>query len=226
VTATGDRPDRGLDAATVHDLSQPRPATARVAHRDAEPPGGLDLLRQMVEAACAALDQAADLSSDVRIRQQRLHIAEQHLDQAGRPLERGRQELATVAAEIARASLPQGACGVPWPVCAQRLGVGLRCSGGSSCCPACGRSGGSVAARPAYLCTERATVRVRDATATEQAMCLSHAAAALRRIDQLTIVDATDEEVRRLATARDRPLAVNLTRPITHMHEQTALDRS
>jgi len=46
----------------------------------------------------------------------------------------------------------------------------------------------------------------------EEAMCLSHAAGALRQVDQLTIVGATADEVRRLVAARDRPLRIDLTR--------------
>jgi hypothetical protein len=107
VTATRDWPDRGLDTATLHNLPRPRPATVRVAHRDAEPRGGL------------------------------------------------------------------------------------------------------------------------YATATEKARCLSHAAAALRRIDQLAIMAATDEEVRRLAAARNRPVAVDPTqRSVRNLRPRTAPDRS
>jgi len=171
----------------------------------------VESLRQMVEAACAALDQAADLRRDVRVRQERLRAAEQRLDAVDRLLERSRRELAGIAAELVRASLPEGACGAPWPACARCLGVGLAASAGTSWCPSCGSPDGPTAAGPAYLCPERATVTVRDAGGTKQALCLSHAAGALRRIDQLTIVRATPAEVRRLALAQQRPLRVELT---------------
>jgi hypothetical protein len=171
----------------------------------------LESLRQMVEAACTALDQAADLRRDVRARQQLLRTAEQRLDAVDRLLERSRRELAGIAAELVRASLPEGACGAPWPDCARCLGVGLVASAGTSWCPSCGSPDGPTAAGPAYLCPERATVTVRDAGGAEQALCLSHAAGALRRIDQVTVVRATPEEVRRLAVAQQRPLRVELT---------------
>lgn len=79
-------------------------------------------------------------------------------------------------------------------------------------CPSCGRPGCTAAARPAYLCTERATVKVRDASGAEESMCLSHAAGALRQVDQLTVIGATDDEVRRLVAARDRPVRIHLSR--------------
>jgi len=169
----------------------------------------------MVEAASAALEQAAGNGSDVRLRQEQLRVAEQHLDTVGQLLERARRELAALAAEMVRGSLPDGTCGVAWPVCSHCLGVGLASSAGSSWCPSCGRLGPPGSAQPTYLCTEPAKVTVRDATGAEEEMCLSHAAGALRRVDLLTIVRATDDEVRRLVAARDRPLRIDLTRQIT-----------
>jgi hypothetical protein len=161
----------------------------------AETAGGrsIESLRQLVEAAHMALDQAADLRHDVQARHERPRTAEQRLDAVDRLLERGRRELAGIAAEIVRASLPDGACGVPCPVCAGCLGVGLVASAGSTWCPSCRSPGGPTAAGRAYLCPERATVTVRDAAGTDQALCLSHAAGALRRVDLLTIPRATPE---------------------------------
>ena len=172
----------------------------------------LCLLRQMVEAACAALEEAAQMGRDVGSRRAQLAEAETHLDQAARLLERGRQELTTVAAEIVRASLPDDACGMPWPVCSRCLGTGLTASAGSSWCPSCGRSGGAAAARSAHLCTERATVTVRDEAGDKAAMCLSHAAGAVRDVAGLTVIDATDDEVQALFVNSDRPIRVDTSK--------------
>jgi len=215
VTATGGDPDRSAGADGASRLAHGRPGTTVENPREIAAAAGLASLHQMVEAASAALEQAADIGGDVRLRQERLRVAGQRLDAIGRLLERARRELATIAAEMVRASLPAGACGVAWPVCSQCPGVGLASSAGASWCPSCGTPGPPGSARPTYLCTDRATVTVRDATGAEEAMCLSHAAGALRRVDRLTVVGATDDEVRRLVAARDRPLRVDLTRQVT-----------
>jgi hypothetical protein len=181
-------------------------------------------LRRVVDAACAALEQAAD-GSDVHARQEQLRVADQRLDAVGQLLERARRELAAVAAELMRASLPEGACAVPWSICSHCLGVGLAASAGWSWCPSRGRPGGPAAASPRYVCTERATVTVRDATGAKEAMCLSHAAEVLRQVEQLTVVDATPEEVRRLVAARDRPLRIDLTRQVARVDRVNVPER-
>jgi hypothetical protein len=196
-------------------LLHPRPMTTMDNPHTTAPSTGLTTLRQMVEAASAALEQAADIGSDVGVRQEQLRVAEQRLDVVGQLLERARRELGAIASEVLRASLAEGGCGVAWPACSHCLGVGLASSAGSSWCPSCGRLGPPGSARPAYLCTERPTVTVRDATGVEEAMCLSHAAGAVRRIDRLTVVGATEEEVRRLVAACDRPLRVDLVPQVT-----------
>jgi hypothetical protein len=215
VTAAGDEPNR---TAAAHGVSRPlyrRPASTVENRCEAGARDGLASLQQMVEAASAALEQVAHIGGDVRLRQQQLRVAEQHLDAIGQLLDRARREPTAVAGEVVRASLPEGACGVAWPVCSHCLGVGVASSAGSSWCPSCGRPGPPGSARPTYLCTERATVTVRDATGAEEAMCLSHAAGALRRVDRLTVARAEEDEVRRLVAARDRPLRVDLARPVT-----------
>ena len=45
--------------------------------------------------------------------------------------------------------------------------------------------------RDHVACEERATVVLRDAAGTEQALCLSHAAAAIRRTHNLAVVSAS-----------------------------------
>jgi len=94
---------------------------------------------------------------------------------------------------------------------AEHRGPSARAASASGSSRPRAQAGARRAAGPAYLCPGRATITVRDAGGTEQALCLSHAAGALRRIDQLTIVRATPEEVRRLALAQQRPLRVELT---------------
>lgn len=122
-----------------------------------------------------------------------------------------------MATEIIRASLPDDACGMQRPACTRCLGTGLMASAGKSWCSSCGRSGGAAAARSIYLCTERATVTMRDATGTEAAMCLSHAAAALRDIRGLTVIDANDDDVQALIVNTDRPIRVDTSGRERHL---------
>jgi hypothetical protein len=219
--AAGDEPD-GTTAAHGGPRPPHRPPASTVENRpEAAARAGLASLQQMVEAASAGFEQAGDFRKDVRLRQQQMRVAEQRLDGVGQLLQRARRELAAAAGEVVRASLPEGACGVAWPVCSHCLGVGVASSAGSSWCPSCGRPGPPGSARPTCLCAERATVTVRDATGAEEAMCLSHAAAALRRVHRLTVVRAEEDKVRRLIAARDRPLRVDLARPATRPEPDT-----
>jgi hypothetical protein len=57
-------------------------------------------------------------------------------------------------------------------------------------------------------------------------MCLSHAAGARRRVDQLTIVGATDDEVRRLVAERDRPLRIDQIRQVTRPDPDIITERT
>lgn len=182
-----------------------------------QPDGALDLLRDIGDAACAALEDAAHLGQDVRFRQAQLSAVEAHLDEAARLVEQSRQELTSVAAEIIRASLPGDACGAPWAACARCLGTGLTASAGKSWCPSCGRSGGAAAARSTYLCTERATVTMRDSTGAEAAMCVSHAAGAARDIAGLTVIKAHDDDIRALILNARRPIRVDTTATGRHL---------
>ena len=119
------------------------------------------------------------------------------------------RELSSAAAEIVRASLPEDACGITWAVCRRCLGTGLSSSGGSSWCRSCGRPGGAAAGRSTYLCPDQATVTVKGEDGDHARMCLSHAAGAVRSVDGLTVVDATDEELQSLLLHSDRPIRVN-----------------
>jgi hypothetical protein len=173
------------------------------------PDAALELFRQTTAAACAALAEAVEMGRDMGPRRAQLQAAEAHLNQAARLVERGRRELTTAAAEILRASLPEGACGIPWPVCRHCLGTALTSSGGSSWCRSCGRPGGAAAARSTYLCPDRATVTVRDEVGDDARLCLSHAAGAVRSVNGVTVVDATEEELQALFCHSDRPIRVD-----------------
>lgn len=180
------------------------------AARGPDPSDGvLALLRETIDAACAALAESAVVGRDLGSRQAQLQAAKSHLSQAARLVEQARRELSSAAAEIVRASLPEDACGIPWAVCRRCLGTGLTSSGGSSWCRSCGRPGGSAAARSTYLCPERATVTVKGEDGDHARMCLSHAAGAVRSVDGLTVIDATDEELQSLLLHSDRPIRVN-----------------
>jgi hypothetical protein len=177
-----------------------------------QPDSALEKLREIVAAACTALEDAAHLGCDVAFRREQLAAVEAHLDHAARMVERGRQELTTVATEIIRASLPDDACGAPRAACTRCLGTELMASGGKTWCPACGRKSGVAAGRATYLCAERATVTMRDTTGAEAAMCLSHAAGAARHIRGLTVIDATDDDIQTLIANADRPIRVDTSR--------------
>jgi hypothetical protein len=167
-----------------------------------QPNGAPDI----VDAACVALEEAAHLGRDIRFRQEQLAAAETHLDEAARLVERGRQELTSVASEIIRASLPDDACGVPWAACTRCLGTRLAASAGKAWCPSCGRTGPEAAARSTYLCAGRATVRMRDPTGAEAAMCVSHAAGAVRDIAGVTVVGADGDDIQALILNLHRPI--------------------
>jgi hypothetical protein len=134
-----ERPDTGTDVARRAPF---QPAATGPHQAEIIKPACLASLRQTLQAARAALDKtAAAVNNDVPIRPEQLRTVERHLDAVGRLLQSAHRELATVAEEIVRARLPEGACGVPWAVCPHCPGVGLASSAGSSWCPSCGRLG-------------------------------------------------------------------------------------
>lgn len=141
-----------------------------------------------VTAACAsaAFARAADPARDHLERQRQLVRVDSSLASVGRLLDRCHQAAAELAAELAAPAI--GECGVPQAVCRSCLGVPLLCSGGLGQCRRCKRVT-RLPGKPG--CPESPHVSVRDRTGAEQAMCVSHAAAAVRQIDGLVIVCAS-----------------------------------
>lgn len=74
-------------------------------------------------------------------------------------------------------------------MCRHCLGATLSVSEGVGRCPRCERTVPRKAGR--FACGEPSTVVLRDATSTEQALCLSHAAAATRHTRYLAVVSAS-----------------------------------
>lgn len=184
------------------------PDTSAAPQLQADAP---DPFRRMMEAACDALEDVADIGREVGDRPATLEEAEARLDRAARLFERGRHELAAVAQDFLRATLPDGACAMPWPVCSHCLGARLGSSAGSSWCRSCGRSGVPGSTRSAVLCPRPGTITVRDNDGDDVRMCLSHAAGALRDIAGLTVVDATDDELQALFVHSHQPVRVDIS---------------
>jgi hypothetical protein len=139
--------------------------------------------------ASAAFARAADPGRDRLERQQQLAVLETSLDSVARLLDRCQQEAARLAGALAEESRTIEACPAPWPVCRRCPGVGLSCSAGLGRCQRCGRVTDVPPGRS--RCLEPPNVTVRDHAGGEQAMCLSHAAAAVRQVQRLVVVSAS-----------------------------------
>jgi hypothetical protein len=149
----------------------------------------LAVLPVTAATASAAFARAADPGRDHLERQQQLAVLETSLDSVVRLLDRCRQEAARLAGALAEESRIVDACPVPWPVCRHCPGVPLSCSARVGRCQRCGR----VTDVPpgSSRCLQSPNVTVRDHTGGEQAMCLSHAAAAVRQAQCLVVVSAS-----------------------------------
>lgn len=139
--------------------------------------------------ASAAFARTGDPGRDRLERQQQLAVLETSLDSVAQLLDRCEQEPARLAGALAEESRSIDACPVPWPVCRRCPGVPLSCSAGLGCCRRCDRVADVPPARS--RCLEPPKVTVRDRTGAERAMCLSHAAAAVRQGQRLVVVSAS-----------------------------------
>jgi hypothetical protein len=139
--------------------------------------------------ASAAFARAADPGRDRLERQQQLAVLETSLDCVARLLDRCQQDAARLAGALAEESRTIDACPVPWPVCRCCPGVPLSCSAGLGRCQRCGRVADVPPGRSG--CLEPPKVTMRDRTGGERAMCLSHAAAAVRQGQPLVVVSAS-----------------------------------
>jgi hypothetical protein len=168
-------------------FSAAREAVMRLTEADP-----LAVLPVTAATASAAFARAADPGRDHLERQQQLALLETSLDSVVRLLDRCRQEAARLAGALAEDSRTVDACPVPWPVCRHCPGVPLSCSARVGRCQRCQRCGRVTDVPPgSSRCLEPPKVTVRDHTGGEQAMCLPHAAAAVRQVQCLVVVSAS-----------------------------------
>jgi hypothetical protein len=152
----------------------------------------LAVLPVTAATASAAFARAADPGRDHLERQQQLAVLETSLDSLALLLDRCQQEAARLARALAEESRTVDVCPVPWPVCRHCPGVPLSCSARVWRCQRCGRV--NDVPPGSSRCLQPPNVTVRDHTHGEQAMCLSHAAAAVRQVQRLVVVSASRAE--------------------------------
>ncbi len=134
----------------------------------------LSVLPITAASASAAFARATDPGRDFTERQEQLRSLRSMLASVRRQLDQSEQAVARLTAEL------------------DSTRAWWRCSaGGAVCrrCPLCERTVPREAGR--FACDEPSTVVLRDATGTEQALCLWHAAAAIRRTRSLAVVSAS-----------------------------------
>jgi hypothetical protein len=139
-------------------------------------------------AANAAFARATDPGRDLNERQEQLRSLRSSLTTVRRHLDRCEQAAARLAAEL-DSTVSGRTCSAGWAVCRHYPAAPARCSTSVDVCPRCERTGRLDRGR--LRCSEPSTVVLRDATAVEQALCLSHAAAAIRRTPHLAVVSAS-----------------------------------
>jgi hypothetical protein len=165
-------------------FSAAREAVMRLTEADP-----LAVLPVTAATASAAFARAADPGRDHLERQEQLAVLETSLDAVVRLLDRCRQEAARLARTLAEDRRTVDACSVPWPVCRHCPGVPLSCSARVGRCQRCGRV--NDVPPGSSRCLQPPNVTVRDHTGGEEGMCLSHAAAAVRRVQRLIVVSAS-----------------------------------
>lgn len=139
-------------------------------------------------SASAAFARATDPGRDFTERQEQLRSLRSMLASVRRQLDQSEQAVARLTTELGWVRRGQ-TCSTEWAVCRRCLVAPLSPSAGVGRCPRCQRT--VPLDRDHFACGERATVVLRDATGAEQAMCMSHAAAAIRRTRNLAVVSAS-----------------------------------
>ncbi len=148
----------------------------------------LAVLPVTAASASAAFARATDPSRDRVERREQLRSLRTTLASVRRLLDRCEQAATQLAAEL-DATRGGQACSAGWAVCQGCQGVPLSCSDGVGQCPRCERT--VQLDRGRFACGEPTAVVLRDAIGTEQALCLSHAAAAMRHSACLKVVTAS-----------------------------------
>lgn len=148
----------------------------------------LAVLPVTAASASAAFARASDPGADETERRHQLSLLQVALAAVRRLLDSCDEEVASLAAGLdSRPGLVP--CGGTSSLCRHCLGEPLDSSDVIGRCRRCGR--GQTVPAAGAPCSAAGTVVVRDLAGAEQALCVSHAAAAARQIDQLAIVDAS-----------------------------------
>ncbi len=147
-----------------------------------------------VTAACvsATFARVTDAHRDHSERRQQLMVLQACLVSMGRLLDRCHAETARLASDLAELDPSSDRCLALWPVCGHCAGVPLSPLGERADCPRCGRI--TVLPPGGRSCEDLPTVKIRDSTGAQQMLCLSHAAAAIRHVDRLSVVSASRAE--------------------------------
>jgi hypothetical protein len=139
--------------------------------------------------ASATFARVADAHRDHSERRQQLMVLEACLVSMSRLLDRCHSETARLASDLAELGPSPDRCLALWTVCGHCAGAPLSPSGD---CPRCGRI--TLLPPSSRGCEDPPTVKIRDRTGAEQMLCLSHAAAAVRHVDRLSVVSASRPE--------------------------------
>ena len=148
----------------------------------------LAVLPVTAASASAAFARASDPRRDDVERRKHLAFLLNTLSAVRKLLDSCDQATARLAGELDRPAVGPP-CGGASAVCRRCLDAPSTSSSGVVRCSRCGTAiGVSTADSP---CPQPATVLVRDLTGAEQALCLSHAAAAARQVQHLSVIAAS-----------------------------------
>jgi hypothetical protein len=179
----GKQPGNGKRDRGCQTRNRPREAVMGVVEVDP-----LAVLPVTAASASAAFARATDPHRDRNERQEQLQALRLMLASVRRHLDRCDQAAVQLAEELDRPRCEQ-ACSAGWAVCRLCLGVPLTCSAGTGHCTRCKRT--IPLDRGRSDCGERTAVVLRNATGTEQCVCLSHAAGAIRHTAHIEVVTAS-----------------------------------
>jgi hypothetical protein len=139
--------------------------------------------------ASATFARVADAHRDDSERRQQLMVLEACLASMDRLLDRWHSEATRLADHLAELPPSTEPCPALWLVCRDCAGVPLALFRERAHCPRCGSITGLPPGRRS--CEDPPTVKIRDSTGTEQILCLSHAAAAVRHVERLVVLSAS-----------------------------------
>jgi hypothetical protein len=148
----------------------------------------LAVLPLTAASASAAFARASDPWRDDAERRQQLTFLEVTLAALRELLDRCEQETARLAGQMDR-RIGEAPCQGARAVCGRSLGEPFEASRGTGQSRKC--SSTVEPSMESARCPDAAAVVLRDLTGDEQALCLSHAAVAVRRVHHLSVVAAS-----------------------------------